>query len=106
MSRTLRSATALLAAAVALLYIAATQAAPPNQQGLTGAWDRYGTMNLDPRVTSAPPVSAPPLKPAYEAEWEAQQKAAKEADARGDLAAGGACWAIMRLWLRRYSTSR
>jgi DNA invertase Pin-like site-specific DNA recombinase len=25
---------------------------------------------------------------------------------RGDLVAGGASWAIMRLWLRRYSKSR
>jgi hypothetical protein len=88
-SRIIRAATALLAAAVAVLYMAATQAAPPDPQGLTGAWDRYGTMNLDPRVTAAPPVSPPPLKPQYEAEWLARQKAAKEADARGEPLFGG-----------------
>jgi hypothetical protein len=92
MTISIRNAAATLAVVTASLYVGVAQAqaaAPPSHPALTGAWDRYGTMNLDPRVTSAPPVSAPPLKPAYEAEWEAQQKAAKEADARGQPQYGG-----------------
>jgi hypothetical protein len=73
----------------ASLYVAAAPAAPPDHPGLNGAWDRYGTVKLDPRVTAAPPVSPPPLKPEYEAEWLARQKAAKEADARGEPLYGG-----------------
>jgi hypothetical protein len=80
-----RAAAALLAVMSASLPLglAHAQAAVASHPALTGAWDRYGTVKLDPRVTSAPPVSAPPLKPVYKAAWEAQQKAAKEADARG-----------------------
>jgi hypothetical protein len=87
----IRTVAATVAVVTASLYAGAAQAqaAAPGHQALTGAWDRYGTVNLDPRVTSAPPVSAPPLKPAYQAEWEAQQKAAKEADARGQPQFGG-----------------
>jgi len=76
-------------AAAAALYLAAAQAAPPNHGELNGAWDRYGTVNIDPRVTAAPPVSAPPLKAQDAAEWLARQKAAKEADARGEPVFGG-----------------
>ena len=89
MIRIIRSPAALLAAVAASLYVAAAPAAPPDHPGLNGAWDRYGTVKLDPRVTAAPPVSPPPLKPEYEAEWLARQKAAKEADARGEPLYGG-----------------
>jgi hypothetical protein len=85
----IRPAAALLAASAAALYVGVAQAAPPDHQALNGAWDRYGTMNIDPRVTAAPPVPPPPLKPEYEAEWLARQKAAKEADARGEPLFGG-----------------
>ncbi|HEY6455793.1 MAG TPA: hypothetical protein VIY90_11005 [Steroidobacteraceae bacterium] len=85
MTTMIRAAAATLAVVTASLYgaLAQAQAAVPSHPALTGAWDRYGTMKLDPRQTSAAPVSAPPLKPLYMAQWEAQQKAAKEADARG-----------------------
>jgi hypothetical protein len=85
----MRATAALLAASVASLYVAAAQAAPPDRLGLNGAWDRYGTVNPDPRVTAAAPVPPPPLKPEYEADWLARQKAAKEADARGEPLFGG-----------------
>jgi hypothetical protein len=91
MTTTLRTIAATLAVVSASLYVglAQAQAAAPSHAALTGAWDRYGNVKLDPRVTSAPPVSAPPLKPAYKAQWEAQQKAAREADARGEPQYGG-----------------
>ncbi len=82
MTRIIRTAAPALAAAATLCATLA-QAAPPDHMALNGAWDRYATVKIDPRVTSAPPVSAPPLKPIYMAEWEAQQKAARDADARG-----------------------
>ena len=52
---------------------------------MTGTWDRYPGPEgrLDPRFTAAPPAPPPPLKPQYQAEWEARQKAAHEADLRG-----------------------
>ena len=91
MTTTIRAAAATLAVVTASLYmgLAQAQAAPPSHSALTGAGDRYGTVKLDPRVTSAPPVSPPPLKPLYKAQWEAEQKAAKEADARGQPLYGG-----------------
>jgi hypothetical protein len=51
---------------------------------LTGAWDRYPGPEADPRYTAAPRVPDPPLKPQYLAEWQARQKAAHEADLRGE----------------------
>ncbi|HUK02703.1 MAG TPA: hypothetical protein VLW26_10530 [Steroidobacteraceae bacterium] len=52
---------------------------------LTGAWDRYpgsgGT--TDPRYTAAPPAPPAPLKEPFKSEWEARQKAAHEADLKG-----------------------
>src|ERR1700722_15006348 len=91
MTTLIRTLAATLAVVSASLYVglAHAQATAPSHPALTGAWDRYGTVNPDPRVTSAPPVSAPPLKATYKAEWEAQQKAAKEADARGQPLFGG-----------------
>jgi hypothetical protein len=86
MIRIIRTAATLAAIATASLYAQAalSQAtAVPSHPALTGAWDRYGTAKIDPRVTSAAPVSAPPLKEPFKAEWAAQQKAAKDADARG-----------------------
>ena len=57
----------------------------PEQGRLTGTWDRYpGPQGkLDPRFTAAPPAPPPPLKPKFLAEWQARQKAAHEADLRG-----------------------
>ena len=71
--------TGLVLAALAAAGIAAA-AAPP---GLSGTWDRAPGAKLDPRVTSAVQVPAPPLKQPYLAQWQAAQQAAKEADARG-----------------------
>jgi hypothetical protein len=72
-------------AAVAALCGSATLAAPPatGANGLTGTWDRASGANPDPRYTAATPVPQPPLKPQYLAEWQARQKAAHEADERG-----------------------
>jgi len=67
----------------------AAGASAVSHPALSGAWDRYSTAVSDPRVTAAPPVPAPPLKPAYQAQWLAQQQAAKEADARGEPLYGG-----------------
>lgn len=74
----------LLAAAGAASLSAATPAASEHS-ALTGTWDRdpTGGAHLDPRYTSSAPAPAPPLKPQYRAEWEARQKAAREADERG-----------------------
>ncbi len=85
MTTTTRAVAAPLAVVAAFLQVglAHPQAAAPSHAALNGTWDRYGTVKLDPRITSAPPVSPPPLKPVYKAQWEAQQKAAREADARG-----------------------
>jgi len=60
-----------------------------SRAALNGAWDRYSTETLDPRVTAVMPVPPPPLKPKYLAEWQAQQQAAKDADARGQPLFGG-----------------
>ncbi|MEJ0008452.1 MAG: hypothetical protein WDM77_19340 [Steroidobacteraceae bacterium] len=73
----------------AQLASAADGPPPVSHPGLSGAWDRYSTSAPDPRVTAAPPVPPPPLKPAYQAQWLAQQQAAKEADARGEPLYGG-----------------
>ena len=55
-------------------------------RGLTGTWNRYPQIDEtpDPKLPPPPsPVGPPPLKPEYVAGWEAQQKEAKDADARG-----------------------
>jgi hypothetical protein len=54
-------------------------------RGLTGTWNRYPQLDEtpDPKLPPPPPVGPPPLKAQYLPAWEAQQKAAKEADARG-----------------------
>jgi hypothetical protein len=86
MNRTLRIVAALAAWALAAT---AGAAQPVNAQGLTGTWDRYSSETPDPRVTAVVPVPPPPLKPKYLAEWQAQQQAAKDADARGEPLFGG-----------------
>src|SRR6201996_7239629 len=86
MNRTIRSVTPLLTFVMA----AATFAAQPiSPQAMTGTWDRYSNETLDPRVTAVIPVPPPPLRPKYLAEWQAQQQAAKDADARGEPLFGG-----------------
>jgi hypothetical protein len=59
--------------------------AAPERNRLTGTWDRdpAGGAGLDPRYTSRTPAPDPPLKPEYKTEWLARQKAAREADERG-----------------------
>ncbi len=63
----------------------AAHAAPANHW-LSGTWNRYPQIDEtpDPKVPLPPPVAAPPLKPEYKAEWEAQQKAIHDAEARGE----------------------
>ncbi len=67
-----------------------TLAAPTSaaaDHGLTGTWNRYPQLDEkpDPKLPPPPPpVGDPPLKPEYLASWQAQQKAAREADARGE----------------------
>jgi hypothetical protein len=67
-------------------------AAHMERTDLTGTWERYHekTFKIDPRISS--PLareSEPPLKPKYLAEWRARQKAAHEADQRGQPIYGG-----------------
>jgi hypothetical protein len=53
---------------------------------MTGTWNRYPQIDEKPNPKfppPPPPVGPPPLKPQYLADWQAQQKAAKDADARG-----------------------
>jgi hypothetical protein len=76
--------------AMALIGSQALKAAAPTgsvaNHGLTGTWNRYPQLDEqpDPKLPPAPPpVGPPPLQPQYLASWEAEQKAAKEADARG-----------------------
>jgi hypothetical protein len=60
---------------------------PAAVHGLTGTWNRYPQLDegLDPKLPPPPrPVGPPPLKEPYKADWDAQQKAAREADARGE----------------------
>ena len=67
-------------------------AAHIDHMDLTGTWDRYRApgFKIDPRFTSSIPVETnPPLKPKYLAEWRARQKAAHEADVRGQPLYGG-----------------
>jgi hypothetical protein len=64
-----------------------SHSSPPAVHGLTGTWNRYPQLDEapDPKLPAPPPpVPSPPLKAEYKAEWEAKQKAAREADARGE----------------------
>ncbi len=62
-----------------------TPASNTADRGLTGTWNRYPQIDEtpDPKLPPPAPIGPPPLKPEYLPAWEAQQKAAKEADARG-----------------------
>ena len=65
----------------------AAPASAPADHGLTGTWNRYPQLDEkpDPKLPPpAPPVGDPPLKAEYLGPWQTQQKAAKEADARGE----------------------
>jgi hypothetical protein len=75
---------ALLGLDAAERLLAATSQ-PLERSKLTGTWDRAPTAgaSLDPRYTARTPAPDPPLKPEYKTEWLARQKAAREADERG-----------------------
>ncbi len=75
---------ALAGLGCAFVTVAAAASAPA-VHGLTGTWNRYPQIDEqpDPKFPPPPPVGPPPLKPQYLGAWEAEQKAAKEADARG-----------------------
>ncbi len=75
---------ALAGLGCAFVTVAAAASAPA-VHGLTGTWNRYPQIDdqPDPKFPPPPPVGPPPLKPQYLGAWEAEQKAAKEADARG-----------------------
>jgi hypothetical protein len=69
--------------AVAVAAHAGTSA----DHGLTGTWNRYPQIDEkpDPKLPPPPPpVGDPPLKAEYFGPWQAQQKAVKEAEARGE----------------------
>jgi hypothetical protein len=73
------------------VFLEQAAAAPPApaaaNHGLTGTWNRYPQLGeepeLDPKFPPPPPIGTPPLKAEYMAGWEKDQKAAKDADARG-----------------------
>src|SRR5262245_54652841 len=53
---------------------------------LNGAWNRYPELGEKPDPSMPPPpppIPPPPLKPEHLSAWEARQKAAREADAKG-----------------------
>ena len=52
---------------------------------MTGQWNRYPEMGEqpDPKFPAAGPIPPPPLKPQYQAEFDARRKAVTEADAKG-----------------------
>lgn len=64
----------------------ATPAVHLDHSLLTGTWQRYRSKSfrIDPQfTTSIPPPTEPPLKEPYLSQWKARQKAAHEADLRG-----------------------
>ena len=67
MTTIIRTIAATLAVVTASLNVglARAQATGPSHPALTGAWDRYGALNPDPRVTAAPPVPPPPPAPSF-----------------------------------------
>src|SRR5262249_4032052 len=68
------------------LHAATPAAAGAASHAMTGTWNRYPQIDEkpDPKFPPPPPpVGPPPLKPQYLAEWQEQQKAARDADARG-----------------------
>jgi hypothetical protein len=76
-----------LACAVSLALpgraIHAQQTGAKNSPDLSGSYERYRGA---PATPTAPP---PPLKPPYLQEWQAQVRAAREADAKGEPLAAG-----------------
>ncbi len=73
------------AAPAAAAPVHAAPVGAPAHHGLTGTWNRYPQIDEepDPKLPPPAPIGPPPLKPQYLAAWEAEQKAAKDADARG-----------------------
>jgi hypothetical protein len=65
--------------------------ASANRPDLSGSYERYrgtpGNGRQDPSVP--PPAPQPPLKPEYLKEWQAKQRAAREAEAKGEPLAAG-----------------
>ena len=93
-SACMASACVLALASAALADPASTAsagAAAVDHNRLTGTWDRYPSRDdkLDPRYTSMVQATPPPLKPRFQAELAARQKAAHEADLRGQPLYGG-----------------
>src|SRR6185312_1347798 len=61
-------------------------AGTPADHGLTGTWNRYPQIDEkpDPKLPPPPPpVADPPLKAQYLGAWQKEQKAVKDAEARG-----------------------
>ncbi|MGH8229840.1 MAG: hypothetical protein ACREU3_18380 [Steroidobacteraceae bacterium] len=86
------SAAALFLCGAAPPALAGKSASRTARSELTGTWKSYrpGGIKFNPRLTT--PVSQgadPPLKPKYLAAWKARQKAAHEADLRGQPVFGG-----------------
>jgi hypothetical protein len=85
-------ACALLAAAHPAA--SAPQSAAASPPDFSGSWEHHGGFVAGPRVgvvtppadpkTIPPPPAQPPLKPAYVADWQARNKATREADAKGE----------------------
>jgi hypothetical protein len=76
--------------ALAVAPMTAVQAAGATKsttarQHFAGTWNRYPEFGEqpDPKIPAPPAVPPPPLKPEYLDAWQAAQKAAQEADARG-----------------------
>ena len=64
----------------------AAHASTPPDHGLTGTWNRYPQIDEkpDPKLPPPPPpVGDPPLKTQYFGPWQTEQKAVKDAEARG-----------------------
>ena len=84
-----------LAAGLALSPAAAgaATAAKFDKHDFSGTWERYpapGDSRSDPSVKAAPPdVTPPPLKPEYQAAYQANLKKIAEANARGEPIATG-----------------
>jgi hypothetical protein len=85
-AKALARALGALAIVTSSLVALAASGSAAGDRGLTGTWNRYPQLDEtpDPKLPPPPPpVGPPPLKAQYLPAWEAQQKAAKEADARG-----------------------
>jgi hypothetical protein len=103
-------AASTLAGGLLMLAVASLAAAQPDERGRSdsgvnakrdfgGTWERYPQTSASvstapgaplPNIPPAPPVAPPPLKPEYRAAYDAVQKKAREAEARGEPIAGQA----------------